>query len=91
MSGFGTGPEPLYIAPRNSISEPHGPHRGHNGQEQLVLIRLVWPSGVEFRPARLLWVDDDALRVEWEWYGDVRRAWLHRTDVRRAARWATRW
>lgn len=41
MSGYGTGPEP-----------PHGPHRGYNGQERLVLIRLIWPWGVELRPAR---------------------------------------
>ena len=41
MSGFGTGPEPLYQAPRNSISEPHGPHRGYNGQDRMVLVRLV--------------------------------------------------
>lgn len=77
----------LYVAPRNSISEPHGPHRGYNGQERLVLARLVWAWGVEVRPARLLWVDDDAVLVEWEWHGEARKTWLRRTDARKALRW----
>jgi hypothetical protein len=87
VSGYGDDPERLYRAPRNTISEPHGPHRGHNGQGRLVLARLVWPSGVEVVPARLLWVDEDAVRVEWERHGVVRRSWLRRGDVRRALRW----
>ena len=87
MAGYGTGPEPLYQAPRNTVSEPHGPHRGYNGQDRLVLIRLVWSWGVEFRPARLLWVDEDAVRVEWERRGVERRSWLRRTDVRKAVHW----
>lgn len=84
---YGDQTEPLYPSPRNSISEPHGPHRGHNGQGRLVLARLVWSSGVEVVPAKLLWVDDDAVRVEWERRGVVRRSWLPRRDVRRALRW----
>jgi hypothetical protein len=84
MEGYGTGAEPLYPAPRNAISEPHGQHRGYNGQHRLVLARLVWSSGAVVIPARLLWVDDDAVRVEWERRGVVRRSWLRRSDI---ARW----
>jgi hypothetical protein len=85
--GHNDDSEQLYPAPRNSMSEPHGPKRGYNGQHRLVLARLVWPSGIEVVPARLLWVDDDAVRVEWERHGVVRRSWLPRADVRRALRW----
>lgn len=87
MTGFGTGPEPTYPAPRNSVWEPPGWKSGHSGREQLVLVRLVWPSGVEVRPARLLWVDGHAVKVAWERNGVVRQSWMPIGDVRRALRW----
>lgn len=87
MTGFGTGPDPMYLAPRNSVWEPSGWRSGHDGREQLVLVRLVWPSGVEVRPARLLWVDGHAVKIEWERHGVVRQSWMPIGDVRRALRW----
>lgn len=78
----------MYLAPRNSVWEPTGWRSGHSGREQLVLARLVWPSGVEVRPALLLWVDGRAAKVEWESRGGGRRStWLPVRDVRRALRW----
>ena len=72
--------EPIYPAPRNAVRE-HGRKRGYGGQNRLVLARLVWPSGAVVVPARLLWVDDDVVCVEWQRRRVVRHRWIPRADV----------
>ncbi|MFB9618146.1 hypothetical protein [Brooklawnia cerclae] len=82
-------PDEYLRPPLNAVRPPAGMHRGHEGTyaSELVLARLVWRDCVEVVPARLSWICDDRIRVEWTDHGRTRRTWLPFADVRRKMRW----
>lgn len=73
--------ERLYRAPSNSVRPPGRDRSGYAGLGRLVVARLVWPGGAVAVPARLLWVDGDAVHIEWDSRGTLRQSWIPRHDV----------
>lgn len=73
--------ERLYRAPLNGVRDRGRDKSGYSGLGRLVLARLVWPSGAVAVPARLLWVDDDRVHIEWDSGTVVRQSWIPRRDV----------